>query len=105
MLLGAAFPDGLDEVRGQRVVLTAGAKEEELERAFDQFLMRLLNENVLENTFHRNPLSKVIVVQKHRIPQLLLPNLLLRLIAVLNFLEDLLKLVHPANALLEERRN
>jgi len=68
MLLRATFPNSFDEVWRQRMVLTAGTQEQELERPFDQFLMWLLNENVLKDSFNGDPLSKVIVVQKDRVP-------------------------------------
>ena len=68
MLLRATFPNSFDEVWCQRMVLTAGAQEQKLKRPFDQFLMWLLNENVLKDSFNGDPLSKVIVVQKDRVP-------------------------------------
>lgn len=102
MLFGATLPDGFDEIRGERMIRTPRTEEQKLKGALNQFLVWLLNEDVLEDAFHGYPFSKVVVIEEHGIPELLLPDLLLGLVAVLDLLEDLLEFVHPTNALLEE---
>ena len=103
VLLSCTCPDGIDDMLLQWVLNINGSEIGQFKRALDQLTVRILNEDVLQDLCLRDPVGKVLEIEKSTYLNVAYLDFLFAItLAVFHFVEDFFELCHTADFLIKE---